>query len=148
MRYLTLCALVALCLGACCFAQDGDRFADDTVWYDAAKAPMTLCGVLAPTEKEPYFHRLPAEVAESTSEAVARLSCQTAGGRVRFYTDSPYITIHASFWVCDPLLNLTQISSAGFGIYTQTGRGPEKYLAKVVAGMGHYEDNEWTVYLS
>ncbi|MBO4547780.1 MAG: hypothetical protein J5758_01050, partial [Abditibacteriota bacterium] len=147
MRYLTLCALVALCLGACCFAQGGESAAGDTVWYDAAEAPMTLCGVLAPTEQEPYYHRLPAEVAESTSEAVVKLSRQTAGGRVRFVTDSPYITIRASFWVCEPLLNLTQISSAGFGIYIQKGRGPEKYYAKTAAAMGHYDGNEWTVYL-
>ena len=62
----------------------------EVTWYDVRRAPFSLHGLYEP-RTEAFFHRLPLDVAAATSEAVDRLSQESAGGRVRFSTDSPYI---------------------------------------------------------
>ena len=64
------------------------------VWHDVRKDPFSLHGFYEPLT-EPFFRRLPPNVAEATSEGVDKLSRESAGGRVRFSTDSPYIAIRA-----------------------------------------------------
>ena len=66
---------------------------------------------------EPFFHRLPNDVGEATSEAVFRLQQESAGGRVRFSTDSPYIAIRVKYRVVGRSSHLTLVSSAGFDLY-------------------------------
>lgn len=44
----------------------------DVTWYDVKKAPFSIHGLYNP-ETEPFFHRLPFDVAEATSEKVAKL---------------------------------------------------------------------------
>ena len=73
----------------------------EILWLDPHDAPFVLNGFpeLQP-EGEP-FRRLPKEVAEATSEGVAALALNTAGGRVRFKTNSPYVAIHAEMpYIC------------------------------------------------
>ncbi|MBQ9116810.1 MAG: hypothetical protein IJY04_07275 [Clostridia bacterium] len=88
----------------------------DVVWRDVRKAPFELHG-FCEAEGLPYFHRVPAEVAKATSEGVDKLSRESAGGRVRFSTDSPYIAIRAKFLAVGRSPHLTLISSAGFDLY-------------------------------
>jgi len=88
----------------------------DVVWYDVRKAPFSLHGFHEPVTM-PYFCRVPTDVAEATSEGVAKLSKESAGGRVRFSTNSPYIAIRANFLVVGRSSHLTLISSAGFDLY-------------------------------
>ena len=86
------------------------------LWYDVRKAPFSLHGFYEPLT-EPFFRRLPPDVAEATSEGVDKLSRESAGGRVRFSTNSPYIAIRAKFRVVGRSLHLTLISSSGFDLY-------------------------------
>ena len=88
----------------------------DVVWYDVRRAPLTLHGFNRPQE-EPYFHRLPEDVGEATSPSVAKLQKESAGGRVRFSTDSPFIAIRAKYRVVGRSSHLTLVSSAGFDLY-------------------------------
>ena len=88
----------------------------DVVWRDVKEAPFMLHGFFEPLT-EPYYHRLPAEVAAATSEGVSKLERESAGGRVRFSTDSPYIAIRATFKVVGRSSHLTLLSSAGFDLY-------------------------------
>ena len=88
----------------------------EAAWYDVRRAPFKLYGLYQP-ETEPFFHRLPMDVAMETSEAVYRLSQESAGGRVRFSTDSSFIAIRAKFRVVGRSPHLTLISSAGFDLY-------------------------------
>jgi len=88
----------------------------DVVWYDVRKEPFSLYGLYRP-QTEPYFHRLPFDVAEATSEGVNKLSRESAGGRVRFSTDSPYIALRARYRVVGRSPHLTLISTAGFDLY-------------------------------
>lgn len=88
----------------------------EVTWYDVRRAPFSLHGLYEP-RTEAFFHRLPLDVAAATSEAVDRLSQESAGGRVRFSTDSPYIALRAKFRVVGRSSHLTLVSSAGFDLY-------------------------------
>lgn len=61
----------------------------DLVWRDCREAPFSLHGLLW----EDGFCRMPGKRAEQVSQNVSILSRNTAGGRVRFRTDSPYVAI-------------------------------------------------------
>jgi len=89
---------------------------EEVVWYDIKKAPFSLHGFYNP-DTEPFYRRLPADVAANTSAAVDKLSRESAGGRVRFSTNSPYVAIRAKFLVVGRASHLTLISSSGFDMY-------------------------------
>ena len=98
----------------------------DVVWYDVRKAPFEIYGLYNP-QQEAWFHRLPMDVAAATSEAVERLSQESAGGRVRFSTNSPFIAIRATYRVVGRSTHLTMVSSAGFDLYLD-GEFGSRYL--------------------
>lgn len=50
----------------------------EVVWYDVRKKPFSLHSFYEP-ETEPFFRRLPPDVATQTSEAVDKLSRESAG---------------------------------------------------------------------
>jgi len=85
---------------------------------DVRKSPFALHGFYEPVT-EPFFRRVPADIAAATSEGVDKLSRESAGGRVRFSTDSPYIAIRAKYLVVGRSPHLTLISSSGFDLYTE-----------------------------
>ncbi|MBE5752383.1 MAG: hypothetical protein E7357_08235, partial [Clostridiales bacterium] len=66
----------------------------DVLWKNARDYPFSLHGVFY-SEEEKRYRRMPKSVAEAVSPSVGVLSTNTAGGRVRFRTDSPYITVKA-----------------------------------------------------
>ena len=88
----------------------------DVIWRDVRHAPFSLHGFHDPYNT-PYFCRVPADVAAATSEGVDKLSRESAGGRVRFSTNSPYIAIRAKFLVVGRSPHLTLISTSGFDLY-------------------------------
>lgn len=96
----------------------------DTVWYDARKAPFRIYGLDRPEDASLPLHRLPPAVAEATSDGVAALNYHTAGGRVRFATDSPYILLQcitAEPMTCMPHMPFS--GSQGFDLYAHTEAG-------------------------
>ncbi|MBE7025866.1 MAG: hypothetical protein E7408_07430 [Ruminococcaceae bacterium] len=124
----------------------------DAVFYDVRKEPaFRIYGLSNPTEEE-IFRRLPAEVAEATSPEVAELSKHTAGGRIRFKTDSPYIILRADMppYAQSPRSSLCAM--AGFDMYiTKNGfhthldsYGPPEEQTEIVDGfsrIGWYPDD-------
>lgn len=88
----------------------------DVCWYDVKQAPFSLHGFHDPYTA-PYFGRVPADVAAATSEGVDKLSRESAGGRVRFSTDSPYIAIRAKYRAVGRSSHLTLLSTTGFDLY-------------------------------
>ena len=64
----------------------------DIVFYDTRKDPFRIYGLYNYREQS-VFRRLPEETAAATSAGVKQLSLETAGGRLRFSTDSEYIAI-------------------------------------------------------
>ena len=65
------------------------------------------------------FRRLPHTVAENTSSAVRSLATNTAGGRVRFVTDSPYVAIKAKMFTKTFFPHMTLAGVAGFDMYVR-----------------------------
>ena len=88
----------------------------EVAWHDARRAPFSLHGLWEP-ETTPYFCRVPDDVAAATSEGVDKLSRESAGGRVRFSTNSPYIAVRAKFLVVGRSSHLSLISTSGFDLY-------------------------------
>ena len=82
------------------------------------------------------FRRLPEDVAASTSPAVKDLALHTAGGRVRFVTDSTAIAVRVFFKKLNLAPNLSPIGANGFDIYIRKG-GKERFESTLspIAGM-------------
>lgn len=99
---------------------------DDIVFSDVKNEPFRVYG-LYNYKNEPRFIRMPAAVAEAVSPEVAGLAYNTAGGRVRFSTDSPFIAIrckmkHVSYYPDMPLSG-----SSGFDLYLHTEDGRDTF---------------------
>ena len=89
---------------------------EDIEWFSVLEAPFSVRGVFY-SEDEKLFRRMPEEAAEAVSEGVGHLSKHTAGGRVRFATDSPYIAIRAEEPFENPFAHMTMAGRYGFAIY-------------------------------
>lgn len=87
---------------------------DDINFYTVDEAPFKVYGVFR--EKDRY-RRLPETVAKTVNEGVYGLHANTAGGRVRFITDSPYIAIHAEMDNVGKMPHFPLTGSAGFDLY-------------------------------
>lgn len=87
---------------------------DDMVFCNAAEKPFRVYGVFRENGK---YRRMPAETARAVSEGVYELHANTAGGRVRFRTDSPYIAIHAEMENVCKMPHFALTGSAGFDLY-------------------------------
>ncbi len=98
------------------FQIETDIGESDVVFYDVRKRPFEVYG-LYNYKKEKSFCRLPADVAKATSEGVQRLALCTAGGRVRFATDSRYIAIKAEMPSICHMHHMAMSGSAGFDLY-------------------------------
>ncbi len=92
----------------------------DAVWFDVKEAPFRIYG-LAVTEKGDIFRRMPQDVADKTSGSVSYLNTNTAGGRIRFRTNSPYIALKAVMNDNDIMPHITKIGQAGFDLYKSDG---------------------------
>lgn len=97
---------------------------EDIRFYDVLDAPMKVFGVFYEDGK---FRRLPEGVAEKTNEGVHFLHANTAGGRVRFKTDSEYIAINTKLSTIERAPHFTLTGSAGFDIYDK-----EKFIGSFI----------------
>lgn len=88
----------------------------EAVFYDVRQAPFGVYG-LYDYQNGNQFRRLPEAVARATSEGVARLHTNTAGGRVRFSTDSAYVAIQADMSFVCRFNHMPLTASAGFDLY-------------------------------
>lgn len=99
---------------------------DGIIFYDVLSEPFDIYGLIYENGR---FVRMPRAVAASVSEEVAYLSKNTAGGRVRFRTDSKRILIRAEMDEIGRMNHFTLCGSAGFdlyedGVYEVTYRPP------------------------
>lgn len=90
---------------------------DTTVhFFNVRQKPFRIYGLLAGNAGEP-FRRLPLQVAEQVSEGVKNLHSCTAGGRVRFRTNSDYIAIRAVMPGKELMPQMSFLGSSGFDLY-------------------------------
>ncbi len=87
----------------------------DIVWADAAVAPVRLYGAAA--DSDGVYRRLPAELAQRVNPGVAWLYRHTAGIRLRFATDSPYLALKAEWDGLDLRPHMPLAGSNGFDLY-------------------------------
>lgn len=85
-------------------------------FYDVREDPFQIYGLYRP-RTEADFKRMPDEVGTQVNDGVAQLYRNTAGGRVRFSTDSPYVAIRVQMpYVCQ-VAHMPLSGSAGFDLY-------------------------------
>ena len=99
---------------------------EDIKFYDARVAPFRVYGVFYEDGK---FRRMPEEVAKTVTTGVLYLHANTAGGRVRFKTNSPYVAINTKMTCITHMDHFPLCGSAGFdlyadGVYKKTFRPP------------------------
>jgi hypothetical protein len=88
-------------------------------FYDVRQEPFRIYGVFW---ENGIFRRIPEEVAKSVSDGVYLLHTNCAGGRVRFVTDSPYVTIQTEY-IPGKMPHFAFSGSAGFDLYATTEEG-------------------------
>lgn len=125
----------------------GSKLAEqDYTWRNAQDAPFEIRG-LAVCEGEDYF-RVPADIAKNTNEGVELLATHTAGGRIRFKTDSGKIAVrvhsrHAFTMSHMPLTGISGVDFYANGMFAGSVR-PEQpngdwYEGFIVKGEGESE---------
>lgn len=90
----------------------------DVTFYNIQAQPFQVYGVFY---REGKFRRLPESVAAATSSSVHALHANTAGGRVRFRTNSPYVAISAKMENIYKMPHFALTGSAGFDLYSDDG---------------------------
>ena len=103
--------------------------------YTMPCAPFDMYGVFYEEESK-RFVRLPKSVAEATSVNLTKLFKHTAGGRIRFTTDSNYIGIHVKWENLSAMQHMPLTGSAGFTLMAHTKKG----LKLISAFRPHFED--------
>lgn len=94
---------------------------EDVVFYNVLSEPFKIHGLILPKNENEIFCRIDSDVAQTVSEGVFSLNTHTAGGRVRFVTDSPYIAIRAALSNMNKLSHLPLTASAGLDMYFREG---------------------------
>lgn len=87
---------------------------EDIKFYDADSSPFKIYGVYKDGER---YRRMPEEVARSVSEGVHFLHANTAGGRIRFVTDSSYIVINAKMSGVERMSHFAVTGMVAFDLY-------------------------------
>ena len=107
--------------------QKDDMGVSDIKFYDCFSTPFKLYGFYKPYEQK-KFMRIPPqfETSEAVNDGVKRLMFNTAGGRIRFRTDSQYIAIKV---VLDELTKFSHMSATGvmgFDVYAKSSGSPQE----------------------
>lgn len=112
---------------------------DGVAFYDVRREPFRVYG-LYDYKNQPIFRRLPEEVAAATSDGVAHLSKHTAGGRVRFATDSDFICIKAKMNSITLLPHMPTSGTAGFDLFIDSPDGAESRYVRTFMPPWHTKD--------
>jgi len=86
-------------------------------WLTPFDEPLSLYGIHAFTEEKGYI-RMPLDVAEATSDGVAYLATHTAGGRIRFRTNSTRIAVKVLLSSDQIMTHITAIGQSGLDVYS------------------------------
>ena len=96
-------------------------------FHDVKISEVSLYGVWHDGE---CYRRVPKDVAENTSRELTTSALKTAGGRIRFITDSPYIVIKAFYPFITVFGHMPRSGSSGFDIYVREN-GREIYKKSI-----------------
>ncbi len=96
----------------------------DIHFYNVNQEPFSIHGVFYENGK---YRRLPEAVAKTVSAGVYYLHTNTAGGRVRFKTDSTYLAIYAKLSGAEKMPHFALTGSIGFDVYIKEGEDKPRY---------------------
>ena len=94
---------------------------ENIVFYDVKKEPFEIFGLYEPKTYGKYC-RIPEDVARATSARVSELYSNTAGGRIRFKTDSDVLVIRAKVRT-GLTFHTTPAMRVGFDVYIDRPQG-------------------------
>ena len=100
---------------------------DDIKFHSVHDAPFRIHGLLYMDGK---FRRLPEAVAKQCHETVLEHHACTAGGRLRFKTDSAYVAIAVKLPNVGKMAHFALTGSAGFDLYEKKD-GVDKYVCSL-----------------
>lgn len=90
---------------------------NDIKFYSADDTRFSLHGIFREGEK---YVRIPSDVAAAVNDGVSLLNPCTAGGRLRFVTDSPYVSLYVKWHYMGVMPHMTKTGSHGFDMYDGT----------------------------
>lgn len=99
---------------------------DNIVWFDVKEERLNLVG-FEWFKQDGVFRRLPLESKWKVSEAVDQLSDQTAGGQLRFQTNSNKIVIKVELLERSGMYHMPATGQSGFDLYINEN-GKQRYL--------------------
>jgi len=91
----------------------------DLKFYNARRDPFRIYGLISGNDSEP-FRRIPYELAEKTNPGVLMRHTNTAGGRIRFKTDSSCVAIRVAMPQKYLVPYMPFLGTSGFDIYVKT----------------------------
>lgn len=100
------------------FAIPSDFEMEDMSFFDVLNKPFKIYGLMH--DKDGCFMRMDEKTAKSVSEGVYALFRNTAGGRVRFRTNSNKIAISAQYNSIGRMSHFALCGSAGFDMYVDS----------------------------
>lgn len=108
------------------FAVPADVSDIDADYYDVREAPFKVYG-LYDYKNEPEFKRMPDEIGLNVNAGVAELYKHTAGGRVRFSTDSDVVILKAVMSKPHRFPHMPRSGAAGFDLYIDDAESGSRY---------------------
>ncbi len=87
---------------------------DDIKFFNPEEKPFELYGVVREGEK---LRRMPEYIAKTVSEGVYALHANTAGGRIRFVTNSPYVAVSVKMGEVGKMPHFAFTGSIGLDVY-------------------------------
>ena len=112
---------------------------EDVEWHDIFSEPITIHGVHY-DEGLGFFVRMPMQKAVKVRKYMDILTKQTAGGRIRFSTNSPYVAITAEIEGRRGMYHMPLTGSHGFGVFEN-----DKFLGNVAPTPYYFNDEETPV---
>lgn len=89
-------------------------------FFNVRSEPFSIYGLLS--NEGDRFRRIPTAVAKQVSPGVRNLHGNTAGGRVRFRTDSSFVAIRAVLPEYGLMSHMPFLGSSGFDLYEDEGK--------------------------
>ena len=94
--------------------------ADGLKYYRIPCEPFDLYGVYY-EEKTERFVRMPSDIADGISQSVGVLNSNTAGGRIRFSTDSKRICVSVKYKALSSMPHISMLGSSGVVLLEERG---------------------------
>ncbi len=104
-------------------------------FFDVCSEPFSVYGVWYDTDR---FYRVPRDVAQTVSKNIVQKCDQTAGGRVRFKTDSPYVAVKLELHNTEQISVMTTVGAMGLDLYAD-GVFVKSFVPQYLQGDGNFE---------